>query len=105
MTYPNENESTTELPQPAWLKALRYLVFGLILSSIFAMLSVGWAAFQIVGHKKLVLPSEIPLPDGATPLSITSLQNGDTIILFSHNGITARMVDPTGKTIGEALLK
>ncbi len=86
MTYPNTQESTMEqeLPQPAWLKILRYLVFGLIIVSILAMLTVIWAAFQITSKTSTIeLPTSITLPNGDAPVSITTLSNGDYIIVHS----------------------
>ena len=104
MTYPNLEESTMEqeLPQPAWLKALRYLVFGLILSSIFAMLTVAWAAFQIVSNSSnIALPETIDLPNGDKPISITTLSNGDYIVVHS-DGAKATLFDDNGDVKSQA---
>lgn len=104
MTYPNDHESTMEqeLPQPAWLKLLRYLVFGLIIASIFAMLSVAWAAFQIVNKSsKIALPTDITLPNGDKPVSITTLSNGDYIVVHAE-GEKATLYASDGSIKSEA---
>lgn len=86
-----------ELPQPAWLKILRYLVFGLIIASILAMFTVIWAAFQIVSKTSTIdLPTSIELPNGDTPVSVTTLKNGDYIVVHS-SGQKATLFDSEGK--------
>lgn len=109
MTYPNDAQSTIpndiDMPQPAWLKTLRYLVFGLMIASIFAMLSVGVAAYKLVSKPSSpMLPALITLPDGTTPISVTSLSNGD-IIVVHNEGKTATIFDPNGKVKSEAQFK
>lgn len=107
MTYSNEPDNTMEqeLAQPVWLKVLRYLVFGLMIASIIAMLSVAWAAFNIVGKTTLTLPPKFNLADGEHPISITTQANGNTIVVHDGVHLGATLFDPSGDPISKAVFE
>ncbi len=105
MKYPKLNEDANkneaaDASLPNWFGKLRMLVFALMIVSIAAMLALIYAAFMIVkSHDEVPLVSNIVLPEGAQAVSLTFLQNGETITVYENGGLFAQHATSDGREI------